>query len=203
MAAGDVVDYQLSLCPPWLLEVYGEALQLVLGLAKDAIAEGAREAVVQRFIAYCSADALPLHGGQVQIFRAPGEMVEQYRVRLAQAWRAWSKAGTAAGIALQLEPAGLTSVTFHEGDSIDPDVAASWAKWWLEVSEPHPFTPPITYGSGRTYGDGALYGFGDDHAIAYVRAVIRKWQPSDVLCTGVLVHFSVPLIDIRLPVPSA
>ncbi len=201
MAQGDVVDYQVSLAPTWLQKGYGEALMLVFGLVADATAEGAREAVAQRFIRFCAADALGLHGKQVQILRAPGETTEQYRVRLQQAWDAWSKAGTGGGILLQLEPAGIVSATIHEGDSIDPDVPDSWAKWWLEVNEPHPFTPPITYGSGRTYGDGALYGFGDDHAIAYVRAVIRKWQPAHVLCTGVLVHFTTPPIDVRLPVP--
>lgn len=200
MAAGDLVDHQLSLCPPWLLERYGEALQLVLGLAKDAIAEGAREAVVQRFVRHCAADALKHHGSERQIFRAPGESLEAYRTRLIQAWEAWSKAGTAAGILLQLEPAGVTNATITEGASIDPAVTSSWAKWYLTAHEPHPFTPPITYGSGHVYGDEALYGFGDDHAIAYVRAVIRKWQPAHVLCTGVLVEFSIPLINVRLPV---
>lgn len=201
MALGDVKDFVQSLAPTWLSKGFGEALMLMFGLIADAHAEGAREATAQRFILHCAADALNLHGKQVQILRAPGETTEQFRARLAAAWEAWSKAGTGGGILLQLEPAGVTSATIHEGDSIDPDVPASWAKWWLEVSDPHPFTPPITYGSGRRYGDGALYGFGDGSAIAYTRAVIRKWQPAHVLCTGVLVHFSAPAIDIRLPVP--
>lgn len=200
MATGDIVDYQLSLCPPWLLDLYGEALELVLGLMKDALAEGAREAVVQRFVRFCAADALRYHGDQVQILRAPGETTEQFRARLLRAWSAWSKAGTGGGILLQLEPVGIGSATITEGASVDPSVTSSWAKWYLTVHEPHPFTRPITYGSGHTYGDGALYGFGDDFAIAYVRAVIRKWQPAHVLCTGVVVEFSAPLIDVRLPV---
>lgn len=201
MAAGDVVDYQISLCPPWLLAQYGEAWQLAFGLAKDSIAEGARESVVQRFIRHSSADALAFHGRQVGIFRAPGESTEQYRTRLTQTWQAWSKAGTPAGILLQLEPAGITNAEIFEGVSVDPSVPSSWATWYLRVHEPHPFTPPITYGSGGTYGGGALYGFGNATAIEYARAVIRKWQPAHALCTGIVVEFSSPACEVRLPVP--
>lgn len=201
MARGDIVDHQLAHCPPWLLAKYGEALELALGLAKDAIAEGARWAVAQRLVLHCGADALQLHGRQLGIFRAPGETTAQYRERLARGWEAWRWAGTARGILEQLEPVGILDAEIFEAVSVDPSVASSWATWYLRVHEPHPFTPPITWGDGHTWDDGWLWGFGDDAALAYVRAVIRKWQPAHVLCTGVVVEFSSPATEVRLPVP--
>lgn len=198
---GSFADYQLSLAPPWLLGPYGEAWHLVLGFVKDAHAEGAREAVVCRFLPYAPLDALDEHGRDRQILRAPGEPIESFRARLLTAWQAWAKAGTGGGILLQLEPAGIVSATITEGASIDPSEASTWAKWYLTVHEPHPFTPPIVWGDGHLWGDGWLWGFADDTAIAYARAIIRKWQPAHVLCTGVLVEFSTPPTSVRLPVP--
>jgi hypothetical protein len=196
----DAKDYQLAIAPTWLLGPWGEALMLALGLAKDATIEGAREAAVQRFVRYCAADALDEHGEERQILRAPAELLEQYRARLILAWDAWERAGTPGGILAQLVPVGIEHAEVLEGVSADPSIPSSWAKWYLRVHEPHPFTPPIVYGDGREYGDGALYGFGNDFAIAYTRAVVRKWNAAHAHCTGIVIEFSDPAIDVRLPV---
>lgn len=55
---GSHADYQLSLCPPWLLAAWGEAWHLVQGLVKDSHAEGAREAVAMRFVPFAPLYAL-------------------------------------------------------------------------------------------------------------------------------------------------
>lgn len=202
---GDFVQNEEANSPPWLLGKYGEAWGIVMGLFADAHAEGAREAVVQRFVRLCAADALDEHGEERQILRAPGEDVEAFRQRLILAWDAWEKAGTPGGILEQLVPVGIENAEVIEGVSIDPSTPSSWAKWYLRVHEPHPFTPPILYGaapagSGRDYDSGALYGFGDAAALEYVRAVVRKWNAAHAQCTGIVVELSgPPSYEFRLP----
>lgn len=202
---GDGATYTLAISPPWLLGPYGEGWGLVMGLLKEARAEGAREAVLQRFVQLCAKDALDEHGSERQIPRAPGETLPQYRGRLAIAWDAWEKAGTPAGVLEQLAPAGIESVTLTEGASIDPSVASTWAKWYLTVGNPHPFTDPIILGptpvgSGRLMGDGWLMGFADGTAIAYTRVIVRKWGAAHAICTGISIIDTGGTYSRRLPV---
>lgn len=204
---GDAKEYQLALSPPWLLGTYGEAWMLVMGLLKEAHIEASREAVVQRFVTYCAADGLDEHGQERQIPRAPGETVEQYRARLMLAWEAWQRAGTPAGILLQLTPAGVTNASIVEHASIDPSISSSWAVWHMVVEMPHPFVDPVILGpapvgSGRRLGDGSLLGFGSAHAIEYVRAVIKKWNAVHTTCTGLAIYDTTMTYTRRLPVPS-
>lgn len=197
---GDAKEYQLAISPTWLLDSRGEAWGIALGLLKEAHIEASRESVVQRFVPWCAADALDEHGSERQIPRAPGEGVEQYRQRLIGAWNAWEQAGRPAGILAQLVPVGIGNAEVVQGVSADPSTPSTWGTWYLRVHEPHPFTPPIYYGAGRTYGDGALYGFGSDFALAYTRAVVRKWNASHAKCTGVVVEFAGVGTDIRFAV---
>lgn len=195
----DVKDYVRAIAPPWLLAAYGEALLLVLGLIGDAHGEGTREAVALRFVDAAPLDALDDHGADRQIARAPGEGLEAFRQRLLQAWDAWALAGTGAGILLQLEPAGITSATIVEGASADPSVPSTWATWYVRVHEPHPFVAPFLWGAGRDWGDGWLWGFGAPDVIEYARAIVRKWRPAHAHSTGIVVEFSSPTVDVRIP----
>lgn len=196
----DVKDYVQALMPTWLLGPMGEALTLVYGLIADAHAEGTREAVALRFVDFAPLDSLDDHGSDREILRAPGEGLEAFRARLMQAWDAWAQAGSPGGILLQLGPAGVAAAVLVEGASIDPEIPASWGRWYLDVSEPHPFTPPVVWGGGQEWGDGWLWGFGDATALEYVRRVIRKWEPARTLCTGIRIEFSSPATFVRLPV---
>jgi hypothetical protein len=65
----------------------------------------------------------------------------------------------------------------------------TWARWFLIVEPPHPFTPPQLWGAGWLWGDATRWGFGNDALMEFVRRVIRKWQPAHVVCLGVLVRF--------------
>lgn len=205
---GDAKEYQLAISPPWLLGPYGEGWMIFQGLLKEAHIEGAREALVQRFVLLCAADALDLHGEERQILRAPGETLEQFRARLAISWDAWMKNGTPGGVLEQLAPVGIVDATITEGASIDPSMPSTWATWYLTIRPPHPFTDPIVIGlppvgSGRAVGDGWLVGFATDAAIAYTRAVIAKWGAAHGLCTGAEIYDTTGTYTRRLPIPPA
>jgi hypothetical protein len=149
---GDCKTYQLALCPPHLLAPTGEAWELVQGLIKDAHAEGTREGVALRFVLHAPLDALPVLGSERQIERAPGEEIEVYRQRLVDAWDAWGRAGTAAGILGQLAAAGITNAAVVEG----PDGAWGGFVWGDGTLWGYAHVGEVWGGFG--WGDGTIWG---------------------------------------------
>ncbi|MBI2392827.1 MAG: hypothetical protein HYV09_24795 [Deltaproteobacteria bacterium] len=188
-------DFETELAAPWLRRRVGAAWHQALGLAKDALAEGALQAVKLRFIGGCPTDALPYAGADRSIERVPGEPVESYRARLLHAFDTWRLAGTNKGVREALATIGLTSVVIFE----DKDWAASgeegtWWMFWVVLEPPLPVGPPWTIGDGTMLGEAPLGMTGATEPLELLRRVIRKWKAAHTVCGHVILLWSGRLV---------
>jgi len=188
-------DYEPEISPPWLRGRYGEAWAHVLGLAKDAIAEGAHQAVKLRLLGGCPEDALPYAGEDRQIERVPGESASSYRNRLLRAFVTWRLAGTNKGVLSALATIGFTSAIIIESEDwgASPDPTAWWL-FWVVLSPPLPFSPAFKLGDGTKLGEKPLGVTGPLELIELLRRVIRKWKAAHAVCANVVLLFDGELL---------
>jgi hypothetical protein len=192
-------EYQPLVRPPWHGGPVGQAWHEASGLLKDGIAEGARQAVYQRWVKTCADDALVIHGRDLGWPMAPGETIPEYRSRLLHSryldeWR-----GTAFGITEAFRLLGMTDVEVIE--SFTPgwgrhlngmgDVEPSRARWInVIVRHPHKWGTDFgfRYGDGSTYGSGKLYGVnGDGRWGPLLQQLVRRQKPAHVYCEWIAI----------------
>ncbi len=193
MAVTTTVSYEefiLRKVPSWLNGTWGSAYLQTYGQQFDELLASFQEACRCGFILTCPEDALRFIGVERGMEQYPSESIEDYRLRLWNAWQAWRFAGTDKGITDQIKYAfGLTNVSIRDNGDWDPappdDNTDWWSRFWVVIDQPHPWTFH-TWGEG-TWGDGRRWGGTiETSQVELMRRIIRKWKASHAFCEGIL-----------------
>ncbi len=97
-------EWLVQVAPSWLQGPWGARWLEALGLALDQVADAADAAAKVALPAKAPADALPWHGEERSIARAPADTEAAYRARLDDAWNLWEFGGTEQGLIAALQP---------------------------------------------------------------------------------------------------
>lgn len=190
-------ELMLQIAPPWLATEHAAPFILGMGDVKDSLLWRMREAVKIRFPTYATNDAITMMGGERGIVRGANETRESYAARVREAWDSWESAGTAEALLKQLAGAGYAAVipiTNGRIYSLDGDGALVIEtlpidSWWVD---PDPdlwaffdviIVAPFPWGADPTPADGS------DEA-ELVKRIVRKWKPSHMTCTKIVVYES-------------
>lgn len=195
MSGQDFATYSVESAPAWLRRPQGEAWLLVQGLAKDALVEAARQAVLARVVARAPSDALPLHANDRSLEQAPAESLSAWRTRLDAAWAVWPTAGTNPGILNALAAHGFVGVQLTEARDLEP-LSPLWARFWLALpSVPWGFdgdwSDPGTWDDGGVWDTTASV----NEITALVR-LIRTWKGGHARCVSVTFLMGSDLWDV-------
>lgn len=184
-------DFRRVGSPAWLRQTLGNAWNDSHASLEDAAAALAKEAVKASFPGLAPADALPALGADLGLEQGAGESAAAFRARLLVALDAWAWAGTEKGLLLYaLTPAGFTNAgVIRNRDWTPPDGdTASWARVWVVIAKPNPWTADGAWNSGGTWGDGGTWGSdATPEEVAMVRRLIRTWIPAHVVIAGIFV----------------
>lgn len=188
----DYAEYQVEAAPTWLRGTWGTALMYVLGLAKDAWVQAAREAVKARFVASAPWDALPRLLADYVLPGPHNEGEATTRARLAGAWDSWRKAGRKSGMLAALAQAGYANVVIHERSN-------RWFEFAVLLRPPFPFDPAIvgysTYDAGWLWDGGYRWASVAPAAERKrVLALINHWKPAFAKLQYVVVGVQGPYI---------
>lgn len=185
----DYDDFQIESAPPWLRDDNGTLWNRVLGLVKQALAEGARKAVMMRFAATAPIDALHALLEDRNLDPVWNENETSVRARIRKAWDTWLKAGTNAGLAEALQLAGYTNFEIREQPQ---DGTLKW--WEFEVWLFRPFPWLDQYLTDGRWDDPGVWDDGGVWAadmpapdLSRIRMLIRKWKPTHALCRTIAV----------------
>lgn len=108
----------------------------------------------------CADDALPYHGADRQIPRAPGETADSWRARLDAAWDTWGNACTAGGVLDAAELLGYGRPLLFTQRALP--LADGHPTWWARFR--------------LVYDTGAPIEGADEHdARAALRVTLRTW----------------------------
>lgn len=191
----DFLEYQSTspdAAPPWLSDERGTAWNEVLGIAKDAIRYGVREAIRQRFAKTCALDALHEVARDRRLDLGYRENESRMRARLGAAWDQWASSNRVAGMKLALSYAGYTDVAVIESVH---DASLAW--WEFDIVLFGPFPWPDHYLDNGRWDDATTRLWGDaavwpedvpDDEIALIRAIGRRRPTHTRLRKIVLVH---------------
>ena len=188
-------QFQLGLSPPWLQRPVGENWATALGIAKDAIAEGAILAVKCRWLATCPEDALPLIGSERSLVRLPAETAGAYRARMANAWTAWQYAGTKTGLLTQIGLLGLPVSILENADF--PSPPANWYNFWVYITLPNPFIAPVNFGAVPLFGAGLILGVKPYDLFAALARTIQVWRPAHAQLVALTIQLSGRLFGVN------
>lgn len=187
-------DYQAAYAPSWLQGPVGEAWHSAFGVMKDAVVEGAIQALKCRWVGVCPVDALAWIGAERGIAQLPTENLYAYRARLQSAWLIWKYAGTKTGVANAIQQLGYPNVTVAENGPYSVNPATRVVEWWrftVFLQQPHPFSVSWFWGDGGGWGAPArVWGLGQRQAIADIVTQIRTWKPPHALCSGLVIILS-------------
>jgi hypothetical protein len=193
VAAANWREWLLKLPIPGMASPWGQTLLGVLGLEADTMSLGITCTLRCGFVddPYCLADHLALKGKARGLPRYPAESLEQYRARVIRAKQDWDLAGTEAGIVGQLTAAGYTNANLifreHEpGPRGEP--GPYWSQFWVYLPDLGVTRSTRAWNDGSLWNDGGVWGpvniAADDAAT--LRAIVRKFKPSDWICRGFL-----------------
>lgn len=170
------VDFLIDAAPPWLKRRWGARYLTVIGLLYDAYREAAEAAVRARYVRYTPPDALPEAGTHYSIERLVGETDEGYRGRLRRAFPSHRQGGSATGLQARLHEAGYTTATVVEAHDWSVDDGGSWARYWVVVEQPHPFSVAELWSDPGTWGDGGVWlDLSPKEQADQIRRLTRKW----------------------------
>jgi hypothetical protein len=163
------------------------------GDAKDVLVAALKDAAKLRCPSLAPPDALDKLGADRMLPRYPAEVDAAYRARLAAAWDAWERAGSAVGVLGELRrylgPLGLVSwmqiltpllryvsnvdgtVTTTQGGAFLIDIPNWWTKFSLLIAVP---------------AGPAIPADGSDVANA-VAAILKNWIPAHEVCVSISV----------------
>jgi hypothetical protein len=108
----------------------------------------------------CPDEALPYHGRDAGIIRAPVESLDAWRARIADAWDAWGEACTESGIVGQAAVLGYGTPTLHAQRALAAD---GHANLWSRFS--------VVFAGGA-----AIEGVPPSVWIPLLRATLRTWR---------------------------
>lgn len=164
--SADYVDYQVASLPGWLAGPRALAWALVLGVAKEGLAQAAKAAVKARFASTSPPDGL------VEIARDRGvdaglrETQGSLRRRIAQSWEQWGMSGTRDGLFRAFELDGLVNAQVLDHADL---AELRWYEFVVRIDPPFPWP-------GSTVDDIP------DEWVARLVGLIRKWKPAHATC---------------------
>lgn len=184
-------EYQYDLSPVALRDPVGEAWSTAFGIMKDALVEGAIQAVKARYARTAPEDAVPYIAGERSLEQVPGETLYTFRPRIEAAWDAWRPyGGTKTGLVNAIGLFGLAD--FEVVESADWDATpGEWWNFWIYVNQPHPFTYGWHVGDGTIIGDlTARLGLKPYDLFSALMRAIKTWRPSHALMQACTFIFS-------------
>lgn len=173
-------EYEPTLLPPWLRDVWGVAWGTALGLIKDGFLGLFESAVQARFVRSAPPDAYGHIGADRKIERGPGESEVSYVKRIAKPFSAWRWAGTDKGIRDVLSAIGLTSV-IRRNNQWAVDWFTGQSKWWRQwvLLTVHPWASDGVWGDPGVWGDGGTWGStATPQETSFVRRMVKLWKSS-------------------------
>lgn len=190
---------------PWWQNEDGVAFARALGLGKDAIAEGARQARAQRWISKAAEDALAAHGRARGWERVSGETLDQYRARLRAWWSLAQWQGTKKGIVDAFALLGMTNVVVRE--ALEYTTTATWGRYpsvdqqrdfCIVVRQPHPFGGDFSfrYDDGTLWDGSKTWGVtGDPSLFRAIRTIARRMRPAHSKCREIILVLAGDITD--------
>ena len=159
-------DYQAyfpTLLPTFIADDVGTYWATSFGFIGSAIADGASNAVKCSIVQMAPSDALPYLGAaRPHIIRYPGESDASYQSALAQSFCYASLLGTDAGIIAALGRVGMKATVIRNNewdwDGHPGNVAPYWARMWVIIQQPSPFSPGSRWGGGGRWGSDFVWG---------------------------------------------
>jgi hypothetical protein len=165
-------DSQVASLPPWLQADRAQSFVYVLALLKDAMVEGAKRALQQRFPTTCRNDALGFVGATFDLDRSFLIDDNHYRELLLAAWDIWALAGTEASVLSALVPLGISNAEILEnGDWNVNDRPDMWWRMWVIVREPYLMAEGVNLAPPEDTSAGVEQWRGLVHAV-------KKWKPA-------------------------
>jgi len=189
----DYLAYLPQTTPAWLLGPFGAYWESIPAQIRDVLIDMAKESVKARFPMLGPTDALAAIASERSLEKMPVETEYVWRGRLLTAFDAWQWGGTKKGIVDNVTLTGLTNVTVKELAIDWPDTdKIDWARFWVLVNQPHPFTAPKNFGAGWAFGDGTLLGLtgatqGD---VERLRRIVRLWKGAHAKCVAIILLVS-------------
>jgi hypothetical protein len=160
-----------------------------LGIVKQAVAEGAKAAVMVRFAATSPLDGLEALLEDRGLDPAWRETETSVRARIQRAWSTWQKAGTKPGMAEALQLAGYTNFEIREQPQ---DGTLKWWEFEVWLFPPFPWTDD--YLADGRWDDAGVWEDGGVWApdmppedLARVRLVVRKWPGTHTRCRQIVI----------------
>lgn len=204
-----------KLSPPWLAGNNGYRFQYSIAIQLDAVAEYFRIGSLQRFPAYCEAEALQHLGKDRRLWRGPTETEEGYRARLLVWLSTWKYAGHPKAVLGQLaayhapNPPVMRYVSngYDEAGNTVSDwwtlsggvysyhraTPANWNwdgtfgnfRFWIILYKP--LLPTWNWNDGNRWNDpGLLWGYKNGQAIADIRNLIGIWKCAGSHCHKII-----------------
>lgn len=187
-------DYVKKIVPPWLSKPNGAAFLDVMASQLDDLAEQYVSGVKNSWPLECNSDALGYLGAETGLERYPGEIEDDYRVRLWNAVDVWFWAGTETGVLdnllLATKSWGITDISLrNNADWTPPDSNVTWwSRFWVVIQPPHPWELH-RWGVGA-WGDGRLWGATiTQPELDLMRRVIKKFKASHSYCEAIIIEF--------------
>jgi len=182
--------------PPWLLGEWGERYRVAVGGILDAAALGTTggigEASKAHFVGLAPQDALPLYQTDRWVPSIAGETLEALRLRLQEAWDAFSGLGPTAGLKAFVDAAMGTPCTIYDvandgwltgyqPSNLEDANADNWSRFWVVFAEPHPWAP-VYFGPSLTFGPDTTFGLDITQSeLALLRHTIQQYRPAHML----------------------
>lgn len=193
----DFVEYtEKKLLPEWAKGELGARLFGAVSVLFNALADQQTRAVCAGLIAspHSPDDALPFAGKERgDLWRIPGETIEQYRDRIIHAVEIWDYAAADKAILDALATAGFTgaTITYHadrqgpRGEGM-PYYSQFWVRIPLTVLQARPgWTAQPKWGSvvwgSFWWGTGGLSL--EDARLFF--SLVNKFKPADHVCRGI------------------
>lgn len=185
----DFYQWQPLQAPAWLAGEAGEGWQLAEGHLKDAATEAAKEAVKARFASTGAPDALQVQASERDDERYPGEALEAFRMRLAEAMPRAVARGTVGGLIEAAEAAaGVLSVDYLEARTVEPS-SPLWARWWVLARVTWPLAPVFDE-SGLLWDGGWAWDFDALAEAGFLLRQLRRYRAGH--CKG---HLAIATAD--------
>lgn len=183
-------DWEPDALPPWLLGPNGLAFAQAFALNRDALAQGATEAIRARRLLECPEDALKYAGDDRGLEQWPGESNDSFRKRCQKAFQAYAEAGTDLGIVNRFSEVGITAVCLRNRTFNGDDLPMQWGRMWIVLTV-HPWTSEGAWGDPGVYGDGGTWGSTAlPSDVARVRRLVKKWKSSHAAVVNIIVLIS-------------
>ena len=190
-------QYLLGIVPRWLRGRFGGGWMESHGLVLDGLIEGARQAVLSRFVTRAPADALPYLASERQLERMPGQTEANWRQTLLDAWNLWVWAGTKRGIRDAVLRTGYATdvAVYNAHEWPDGPNVQGWATFWVTLSgvawtNDGVWDDPGVWDDGGTWDSTATI----DEVDRVLRQVLL-WKPAEAYCGGVIVVLNGELWD--------